>query len=160
MKCVTRRAKLRGVAAACVLVAAVVLLVYHHTKQTDTAGAPENVSVDVVEKQRAGLASNLQGSSPISGRPFSWSWMGGQSTVRGGECRPMSRRKDVDIRTPDVYATLNFNSYSKSYWNQTFERRYYEARKNWDKLPLKVSPRICYSVRDFVSSMMHSFLAR
>lgn len=54
-------------------------------------------------------------------------------------CPGTPPRTDFTVDTGKEYPNLEFNPTSKIYWNQTFEERYFERRRNWRKLPLKAS---------------------
>ncbi|CAN7987884.1 unnamed protein product [Ixodes pacificus] len=151
MKCVSRKAKVRGALVACFLVAVGLVLFYHQSKVSDQPPPLDDVvghgaaasPHDKGDAKRTGVSSSQHSSSTRSRpqhhrTPFSWPWT--KATRKSGreQCIAVPARSDVDIRTPDVFAELDFKRFSKSYWNQSFEKRYHETRQRWDKLPLQV----------------------
>lgn len=135
MKCVTRKAKVRAVVVASLLTIGVMLVLMYQSYRADDDQLSRPLSVAMATGAVKDLG-HIRNSSTI-GRVggFMWPW----SKKNGAdECRGVPKRDGIELSTPDLYAKMNFDVFSQSYWNQTFENRYYDTRRQWDKLPLEV----------------------
>ncbi|KAL3234711.1 hypothetical protein MRX96_003359 [Rhipicephalus microplus] len=141
MMCASRKAKVRALVAACLLVCAALVFFYHYSNDAGELSELHRKRLYGGDHRRREDDSSLNfvhDKAPSSKSSFTWSWAKRETLTAAGDCRALKVRRDVDIYTPDVYPTLNFKPQSRSYWNQTFENRYYETRKQWAKLPLEV----------------------
>ncbi|XP_076365138.1 alpha-mannosidase 2-like isoform X2 [Tachypleus tridentatus] len=88
-------------------------------------------------KPALGRASSDKPSAGLTA--YLWPWMTGKRpNFASPTCPLVSPTAHVDIRTWDIYPTLNFNPTFQTYWNRTFEKRYLKKKENWKKVPLKV----------------------
>ncbi|XP_064460633.1 alpha-mannosidase 2-like [Ornithodoros turicata] len=134
IKCTTRKTKVRAVIFACIAILSVVLVMMYHSYSTDEYHLSR--PVPVIDGSVRGSTNMRNSSTAKSTSGFRWPWSKAKSSL--DECHAVPKRVGADIDTPDLYAKLNFESISVSFWNQTFEKRYYDTRRNWDKLPLEV----------------------
>lgn len=138
MKCANRNGKVRAFAAFCLVTCAALVCFYYYSKN-----AQESSELHLRQKLY-GDARRQHDSSDVvdtkaSKSTFAWPWAKKDAAwSAAGDCSAVKMRRNVDIYTPDVYPTLNFKPQSRTYWNQTFEDRYYETRSQWAKLPLEV----------------------
>ncbi|XP_037284106.2 alpha-Mannosidase class II b [Rhipicephalus microplus] len=141
MMCASRKAKVRALVAACLLVCAALVFFYHYSNDAGELSELHRKRLYGGDHRRREDDSSfnfVHDKAPSSKSSFTWPWAKRETLTAAGDCRALKVRRDVDIYTPDVYPTLNFKPQSRSYWNQTFENRYYETRKQWAKLPLEV----------------------
>lgn len=139
MMCASRKAKVRALVAACLVVCAALVFFYHYSNDAGELSELHRKRLYGDQRRRedsVNFVDDKAQSSPKSS--FTWPWAKRDTLTAAGDCRALKVRRDVDFHTPDVYPTLNFKPQSRSYWNQTFENRYYETRKQWAKLPLEV----------------------
>ncbi|KAH7960732.1 hypothetical protein HPB49_022605 [Dermacentor silvarum] len=142
MMCASRKAKVRALVAACLVVCAALVFFYHYSNDAGELSELHRKRLYGDQRRRedsVNFVDDKAQSSPKSS--FTWPWAKRDTLTAAGDCRALKVRRDVDFHTPDVYPTLNFKPQSRSYWNQTFENRYYETRKQWAKLPLEFSLR-------------------
>lgn len=138
MKCTSRKAKARALVAACLVVCAALVFFYQYSKDADDLTERPLKRRLYGDHHRLEDSDNTVDDKASSKSTFVWPWSKKGSLSAADDCRALKVRRDVDIHTPDVYPTLNFKPQSRSYWNQTFEDRYYQIRKQWAKLPLEV----------------------
>ncbi|KAH8039285.1 hypothetical protein HPB51_005531 [Rhipicephalus microplus] len=149
MMCASRKAKVRALVAACLLVCAALVFFYHYSNDAGELSELHRKRLYGGDQRRREDDSShnfVHDKAPSSKSSFTWPWAKRETLTAAGDCRALKVRRDVDIYTPDVYPTLNFKPQSRSYWNQTFENRYYETRKQWAKLPLELSTH--YTVKE------------
>ncbi|KAK8784260.1 hypothetical protein V5799_009375 [Amblyomma americanum] len=142
MKCTSRKAKVRALIAACLVVCAALVFFYQYSKDADELTERPRKRRLYGDQHRLEDSDNTVDDKASSKSTFVWPWSKKGLLSATDDCRALKMRRDVDIHTPDVYPTLNFKPQSRSYWNQTFENRYYETRKQWAKLPLEVRNQI------------------
>ncbi|KAH6934391.1 hypothetical protein HPB50_024032 [Hyalomma asiaticum] len=137
MMCASRKAKVRALVAACLVVCAALVFFYHYSNDAGELSELHRKRLYGDQRRREDSSANFVDDRAQSKSSFTWPWAKRETLNAAGDCRALKLRRDVDIYTPDVYPTLNFKPQSRSYWNQTFENRYYETRKQWAKLPLE-----------------------
>jgi len=56
-------------------------------------------------------------------------------------CNELNSNQTFDINTINDYQKLEFKPQYKTYWNYSFEKKYFEIKEKWKQLPLKVNIR-------------------
>jgi hypothetical protein len=54
-------------------------------------------------------------------------------------CDELNSNQTFDINTIDDYQKLEFKPQYKTYWNYSFEKKFFQIKDKWKQLPLKVN---------------------